>query len=140
MDQVQKTNEWVENIISFWNERKIKLEVGASLKEISEVEYFIGIHFPYTFVELYKKANGFRGNDWNTSMFSIWPLQRIKEKYRINNDTNFIGFCDYLINSHIIGFSKTKVGIFKDHDPLNPVALTFEESIELIIYNSDLIY
>ena len=51
-----------------------------------------------------------------------------------------VDFCDFLINSHCIGFFKTAAVVFKDVNPNFAIALTFEEAIELINIDSDLIY
>jgi hypothetical protein len=114
--------------------------LGELTSEVQKTEALIGIRFPESFIELYSKANGFADWDMNRNMFSVWPLKRIEEEYAINRDKHFVGFCDYLINSHSIGFLKTSDGIFKDYDEFNPIASTFEQGIELLNSDSDLIY
>ena len=133
-------DDWAASIFSFWQRTNIKLEKGASKNEISATEKAVGIHFPLAFVELYTLANGFRDSDMNQHMISIWPLRRIQDEYDEGDDKNFVGFCDYLISSHHIGFSKATMSIFKDYDEFNPIASTFEEAIELVSTGSDMIY
>jgi hypothetical protein len=140
MEHSQNLQQWAIGVISHWIDNKIKLEEGATLTDIQKTEALIGIHFPESFIELYSKANGFADWDMNINMISVWPLKRIEEEYAINRDKNFVGFSDYLINSHSIGFRKTSAGIFKDYDEFNPIASTFEQGLELINSDSDLIY
>ena len=77
-------------------------------------------------------------------MFTIYPLERIRTEYFDNQNINFIPFCDYLINSHQIGFSKLDSKIYTNYNVENNfndlVANTFEESLIEIINNSDKIY
>lgn len=96
--------------------------------------------FPTDFKELFQKANGFEDFDWNGHMFSLWSIERILIEYREDKDNNYIGFCDFLINAHSIGFLKTDEGIFKSYTQIEPIAKTFREAIELINTNSDLLY
>ena len=140
MEHSQNIEQWALGVISHWIGNKIKLEDGATLSEVEKTEALIGISFPKSFIELYTKANGFADWDMNRNMISVWPLKRIVEEYSKNMDKNFVGFCDYLINSHCIGFLKTSTGIFKDYDEFNPIASTFEQGIELLNGDSDLIY
>jgi hypothetical protein len=99
-----------------------------------------GMVFPPAFLALYTQANGFKNRDWTEEMFSFWPIELIVEEYLQGTDPNFVGFCDYLFNSHTIGFLKNFEGIFKHYDLTKPIALSFEEGVELINGNSDLIY
>ena len=88
-------------------------------------------------------AHGFNGfKDWDVigNMFSIWTLERIKDEYEKCEDKNFIPFCDYLIDSHRIGYLKNQSKVFKDFDQLNPIANSFEDTIRLIIEDSKLLY
>ena len=86
-------------------------------------------------------------------MFSIWPMQRIVDEYldqlsRSQGASSylqehakiFVGFCDYLINCHQIGFFKDHLGIYKSYDEFNPIAQSFVETLELINKDSELIY
>ncbi len=140
MESLKEISDWADKVISIWNSKGIMLEKGVSVEEISELERLLDFRFPKDFVQLYTKANGFKALDWDENMFSFWPLDRILEEYQKDGDTNYIGFCDFLINSHSIGFFKTDEGIFKSYDQIQPIGNTFKEGIELIISNSDLIY
>ena len=140
MDNPLNIQTWVEGIFAFWKSQNIQLENGAPEITIAESENIVGIKFPQSLIELYKVVNGFKNWDWNENMFSIWPLQKIVDEYTASKDKNFVGFCDFLINSHCIGFLKNANGIFKDINPNLAIASTFEEAIELINSNSDLIY
>jgi hypothetical protein len=134
------TKTWIENIIQQWQIEKLELNQGASIEIIIIAEKAIDFIFPEQFKELYLKVNGFKNNDWRTNMFSIWPIDRIIEEYNSSMDKNFVGFSDYLINSHQIGFTKNKKGIFKYHDKPDFIAETFEKGIQLINMDSELIY
>ena len=140
MDNSKQASNWTDRSIDIWTSKGIKLQNGISIDKISEFEKLLDFKFPQDFTELYSKANGFEDFDWNENMFSLWSLDRILKEYREDGDTNYIGFCDYLINSHSIGFFKTDKGIFKSYDQTQPIGNTFKEGIELINSNSDLIY
>jgi len=138
---------WINKTIKLWEERNIKIENGATIEIIKETQNILGFIFPEAFIELYKKTNGFKNNDWDEHMFSIWPLHRIIEEYQYSHikNENIIGFCDYLINSHCIAFLKNQNGIFKIYDLTSinspeKIADTFEEAIEMINSNNELIY
>jgi hypothetical protein len=132
---------WAEATRSLWLKRGLKLESGASMADIESTELEVGFQFPVDMKDLYLAANGFR--DWDMdvdSMISIWPMERIREEYNAGSDRNFIGFCDFLINSHSIGFFKDRSGVFKCYDAFNPIAETFVQAIDLINTGSELIY
>lgn len=132
----------IEEILIQWENEKINRNPGAPSNSIIELENIIGFKFPEGFKELYSQVNGFADNDWRENMFSIWPLERILEEYSSSEDKNFIGFADFLINSHNIGFLKTQAGIFKKYR-INEYFLisdSFIDSIKLINTNSDSIY
>ena len=133
-------NEWTDSIIERWITQKIKLNKGSTLDELHEAEKSLDFTFPNEFRQLYLKVNGFFDWDMNMNMISLWPLDRIIQEHKGNNDKNFIGFCDYLINSHEVGFYKTKNGIFKSYDEFNPIVMGFKEVLELINSDSTLIY
>ena len=73
-------------------------------------------------------------------MFTIYPIERIAEEYNESKNKIFIPFCDYLINSHQIGFNKEDKKIYincrldKWHN--DKVADTFEQSLIEIINDS----
>ena len=131
---------WTDDILQQWKSEAISLNPPSSINDIEETEKNIEFNFPKQFKELYLLVDGFKASDWRTNMFSIWPISRIIEEYKLNENKNFIGFADYLINSHQIGFFKDKDGIYKDYDGSNPIAETFEECIKLINSDATLIY
>jgi hypothetical protein len=68
-------------------------------------------------------------------MFSFWSLDIIIEEFAKNHDKNLIGFCDFLIMSHVIGFKRNAAGIFNDYSFLPGegfIAETFKEAISMI--------
>ncbi|MDB5202729.1 MAG: hypothetical protein JWQ27_2138 [Ferruginibacter sp.] len=134
-------DDWFDSIINDWR-TTIKLGKAASLENIFKTEQRIGFKFPDSFRLFYQKANGFENDDWLDSMISIWPLKRMEEE--LGRYQNFIGFSDYLINSHVYGFLTNRPGIFKNYDLAGTVpvkiAETFEEALMLIKNNSDLLY
>ncbi|MEP7230797.1 MAG: SMI1/KNR4 family protein [Ginsengibacter sp.] len=140
MDNSKQILSWTDHVIHIWTAKGIKLQKGISIDKISDFEKLLDFTFPQDFIELYSKVNGFEDFDWNEHMFSLWSLDRILEEYQDDGDTNYIGFCDFLINSHSIGFFKTGQGIFKSYDQKKSIGNTFKEGIELINSNSDLIY
>jgi hypothetical protein len=134
------TNDWTEKIIQQWKTEDIELNPGISADELTLAEKNLGFVFPDQFKELYLKVNGFRDNDWRRNMFSLWPVDRIIEEYNSSNDKNFIGFSDYLINSHQIGFTKDKKGIYKYHNKPELIADTFDQGVHLINIDAEIIY
>ncbi len=131
---------WIDQAISFWQEKGIKLNTGLSKNEIAEFEKLLNYSFPQEFIELYQKVNGFEDFGWNNEMFSLWSLDRVLKEYQESNVENYIGFSDYLINSHQLGFLKEDNRIYKNYDFSNPIADNFKEVIALINSNSVLIY
>lgn len=134
---------WNDGLINFWRSKGIQLKSGATLAEISKTESIIGFKFPEAFIILYLKVDGFDNNDWDENMISIWPLGRILDEY--GRYKGFVGFSDYLINSHVFGFVKDQEGIFKNYDLAESdlpekIAESFQEGINLINLNSDLLY
>jgi hypothetical protein len=140
MDNPRQILSWTDEAISIWTTVGIKLQDRLSSDKISEFEKQLEYKFPQDFLDLYQKVNGFKDFDWNEHMFSLWSVDRILKEYQEDNDNNYVGFCDFLINSHSIGFFKTGKGIFKSYDQTQPIACTFEEAIALINSNSDLLY
>ena len=133
---------WTKPIIENWKSLGIKLNSGLTINAIAEVEHQIGIQFPNDFKELYIQVNGFSEYDWTPTMFSLWPLDRIVEEYDQRHDPMFVGFCDYLICSHTIGFVKNKIGVFKEYEHRKPklIAQSFSEVTHLINIDADIIY
>ena len=143
MQQINLTN-WANDTVDFWASKKLNLEQGVSTGDLEKTENFVDFIFPRSFKELYKKANGFKNWESNEHLFSIWPVEKIIEEFNYGRHPEFIGFCDFLINSHWIGFMRGQQGIFKrwdttNHPPLK-IADSFEEVIKMINSNSDEIY
>jgi len=132
--------DWTDLAINAWTISGAKLLPGLSLSKILEFEALLKFKFPQDFVDLYQKANGFEYCDWNEHMFSFWSLDRIVDEYKTDNDNNFVGFCDFLLNSYSIGFAKDTKRIFKYFDRLNPVCHNFKEAVLLINSSSGSIY
>lgn len=135
----------IRNIIEFWKSSNIKLNDGVKLTEITLLEKHIDFQFPDTFKQFYSEINGFKNSAWNEHMFSIFPIEGIKEEFDFLKNKDFIPFCDYLINSHQIGFSKKAKGIYINYENIlqnfnDKVADNFELSMLEILNNSDKIY
>jgi len=135
-------NPAIEEILTQWENEKISRNPGAPPDSIAAVENIIGFKFPEEFKELYSQVNGFPDNDWRENMFSVWPLERILEEYNSSEDKYFVGFADFLINSHNIGFLKNQAGVFKTYriNEYFLISNSFIDSIKLINTNADLIY
>jgi hypothetical protein len=131
---------WTAQAFSDWNSQGIKLNKGTSFQIISDFESLLSFKFPQDFSELYSKVNGFEDFDWNEHMFSLWSLDRILKEYEEGDDTNYIGFCDFLINSHSIGFHKNDRNIYKHYNESEVIADNFQGFILLLNSNDDLIY
>ncbi len=140
MDNSKQISSWTDEAIAIWKANKTKLQDGISINKISEFEKLLEFKFPADFIDLYQKVNGFEDCDWNEHMFSLWSLERILKEYQEDDNENYIGFCDYLISSHSIGFFKADKLIYKSYEQIEPIANTFEKAIKLINSNSDLVY
>lgn len=136
---------WINEAISKWNMTKTRLNHGASIADIEKAENILSFKFPDDFKKLYLIVNGFQHLDWQEHMFYFWPIERIIEEYTGSSDENFVGFCDFLLASHFIGFKKNQNGIFKLYSSMrnaedNQIAKTFQEAVGMINSSSDLIY
>ncbi len=136
---------WIKEAISKWNLVKTKQNHGASNADIENAENILNFKFPADFKNLYLAVNGFQDLDWQEHMLYFWPIERIIEEYAESSDEDFIGFCDFLLASHFIGFKKSQSGIFKLYSNMkkaedNPIAKTFQEAVGMINSSSDLIY
>ena len=134
---------WVQGVISKWKSEDIKLNPPATIVEIENTEAVLNFTFPADFKEFYLQANGF--NEWDmldNSYISLWPLDRIIEEYNKWGGPEFIGVCDFLINSHAIGFVKNQSGVFKSYNYLenNAIAETYQEAIRMINSGAGAIY
>lgn len=123
---------WIQEAINYWKICNIGLTDGADLNSITSLEKQINIKLPEDFIEFYQVVNGFKDLDMNNNMFSIWPIEKIKEEYTAGGNNKFIGFSDYLIFSHTVGFLKNSYGVFNDFDFEKPVLNTFKEFINFI--------
>jgi hypothetical protein len=128
------------NVIETWRKEGLKLNNPASRESILTTQQKLEFIFPGDFYRFYTQVNGFRDYDMTGEMFSVWPLERIVEEYEKTGEINFIPFCDYLIDSHRIGYLKNRAGVYKDHDRVNMIADTFEATMTLIIRDSTLLY
>jgi SMI1 / KNR4 family (SUKH-1) len=133
-------NDWMKQIIDQWTDEAICFNLGASLEQINNAERKMEFSFPEAFKRFYLQVNGFKQGEWISNLFSIWSLEKILEEYHDCNDKNFVGFADYLINSHQIGFVKGHEGIFKYYDAPEKIAETFELGLMLINQDSELLY
>lgn len=126
----------IEEIVRLWRAEGIQLKASATSESIVEAEQLIGFTFPNSFKQFYALADGFDNHDWTSGMFYLWPIERIREEWNASSQKEFIPFCDYLINSHQIGFLKNKPGIFKQYgmekEPEQPICEEFAEALELI--------
>ena len=145
--------ETIPEIIEQWKAERIQLNPPATLEAIRRAEEITGYTFPSDFKKLYLVADGFKDWDWRSNMFSLSPLQRIIDEYleqlsrsrsaspyQQEQAKDFVGFCDYLINSHQIGFLKNRNGVYKSYDEFNPIAQSFSEALSLINKDAELIY
>src|ERR1044072_3588567 len=107
---------WINEAILTWKREGVALQSGALESYIAEIEQWLGFSFPNDFYEFYKAGNGFENSDMNKDMFYLWPLEVIWAEYQGNDDDEFIAFCDFMINSHQIGFIKNQPGIYKSYD------------------------
>ncbi|MCS3800071.1 SMI1/KNR4 family protein [Niastella sp. OAS944] len=131
---------WINEAILTWKREGVALQSGALESYIAEVEQWLGFSFPNDFYEFYKAVNGFENSDMNKDMFYLWPLEVIWAEYQGNDDDEFIAFCDFMINSHQIGFIKGQPGIYKSYDRTEKVADNFKEFIEILNSNADPLY
>ena len=136
---------WINEAISKWNLVETKLNSGASITDIEKTEALLNFKFPSDFKNLYLIINGFLDLDWQEHMFHFWPLEKIAEEFVESTDKNFIGFCDFFLSAHFIGFKKNRAGIFKMYSSLDQseddsIAQTFQEIVGMINSNDDRIY
>lgn len=137
---MEQLTQWTDLAIEHWKSKGIKLQAGATPEKIRDIESILGFQFPADFTKLYLKVNGFADSEWNEGMFSLWPMEKIREEFHANGDTHYIAFCDYLINSHTIGYHKSDGLIYKDYRMVEPIANNFQEFIQLLNSNDDRLY
>lgn len=133
--------DWIKEAVAFWEECEVKINPPATAADFEKAETILSFSFPDDFKALYAVVNGFYGYEWQEYMFSFWSLDRIIEEFVESKNKNIIGFCDFLIMSHVIGFKRNMVGIFNDYSiDCEPIALTFMEAIGMINSGSREIY
>jgi cell wall assembly regulator SMI1 len=123
---------WIQDAIKNWEADNTNLNAGSDLNSIISLEKALGIKLPADFKEFYLIVDGFKNLSVNNNLFCIWPIEKIATDYVAFHDKNFIGFCDYLMDSHWIGFHKTSEGVFNDFDLEKPITGTFKEFIKFI--------
>jgi hypothetical protein len=133
---------WIQDALNLWELSDTKLNPPASISEIEKAEEILKFKFPEDFKQLYLIVNGFKDLDWQKHMFCFWHLDLIIEEFENSSDKNFIGFCDFLLSSYMIGFVKNQAGIFKSYDYLenNRIADTYQEVVGMINSSADTIY
>lgn len=132
---------WIEDVIIKWKSEGVKVNPPATLAEIEFAEAIVNFEFPLDFKAFYLKINGFEDCEWQEHMFSFWSLKRILEEWSDRNNTNFIGFCDFLISSHEIGFDIISRCIIIDYSIEGEiVSNSFKETIELINSSDPSVY
>ena len=100
-------NSTISDIVTTFRKAGIELNPGASKTAIEKLSKELDFEFPADFIELYTQVDGFKDFDWTEGMFSVFPLSRIREEFNESVKKDFIPFCDYLINSHHLGFNRT---------------------------------
>jgi hypothetical protein len=130
---------WISDTVSKWKNNGTKLQPGVSLDAIVDLEKMIQFRFPREFKEFYQQANGCEYLEMTGSYYSLWSLERILEEHK-NSDNNYVGICDYLINSYSFGFFQNENGIFQEFNRFNVTAESFKEFVELIDIDSHRLY
>lgn len=115
--------------------------MGATASEADEAEHFLNLVFPKSFKDFHAVTDGFEYCDMDENMFSLWSYDRIVKEYSEGTDPNWISICDYLISSHMFGYRKGHIEVFKEYDgSFIVVANNFPEFIRLLIQNDDCLY
>ncbi len=132
----------LDKIIEHWRHTQLKLNDPATIDLINDTQQKISFHFPDDFTNFYLKVNGFKDLDMTNEMFCVWTLERIVEEFEKSNNKNFTPFCDYLIDSHRIGYLKDNLEVYKDYydEKMYKITDTLEETIKLIVIDSELLY
>jgi hypothetical protein len=136
--------DWIQKAITNWQSHTVKMNPPATIVEIEYTESVLNFKFPEDFKTLYLSVNGFKDWDWQEHMFTFWPLGVIIEEFD-EADKGFIGFSDFLLRSHVIGFRRDEVGIFKiypsiEHEEPQSIAQSFEQVVDMINSSNNLIY
>jgi hypothetical protein len=131
---------WILKAVHSWESSNTQMNPPALISEIEKAEVALNFKFPEDFKQLYQVVNGFPNLAWQEHMFCFWPLEMIIEESERWTDKKFIGFCDFLLASHTIGFVRNKKGIYKDYDHINQIADTYQEAVNMINSSADDIY
>jgi hypothetical protein len=134
---------WIEEVISKWRSEGVKLNPPATIAEIETTEAVLNFRFPQDFKDFYLQANGFADLDWQEHMFTLWPLELIIKEFEENGNDTFVGFCDFLIASHFIGYYKNIEGVYKFYigqEVKDFLANSYRETIELINLSAPNVY
>ena len=135
-------NDFSNDIIASWYAQDIKLNEGVSIQQIDYLEKEVSFQFAEDFKRFYLKVNGF--NDFDSlNMFSLFPVDRIKDEYFEQKNQEFIPIGDFMISSHFFGYLKKEPGVFKSYGdgyPVIKICDTFFEFIELIEEDSEILY
>ncbi|AYL94193.1 SMI1/KNR4 family protein [Mucilaginibacter celer] len=135
--------DWIKEAIELWQEDEVKMNPPATAVDIEKAETTLNFNFPDDFKALYTVVNGFEDYEWQEYMFSFWSLDRIIEEFAKSSNKHVVGFCDFLIMSHVIGFKRNEPGVFKDYSVAPGeefIAGTFKESISMINSGAPEIY
>lgn len=134
---------WIREAMEQWHAENVRLNPPAQLSDIEALEKKLSFEFPESFKKLYLIVNGFHDFEWRTNLFSWWSLDRIAKEYEDDRDADFIGFSDFLIVSHVIGFDRTTSKIFKQYGFFGREQIDVSDFKDIIIAinsNSDFIY
>jgi hypothetical protein len=134
---------WIQKVISKWKSEGVKLNPPTSISDINKAEVLLKFKFPTDFKEFYLNANGFAELAWQEHMFTLWPLELIIKEFEESKDDKFIGFCDFLLASHFIGFVNNKEGVFKAYnryENFDFIAPSFKNTIGLINSSASSVY
>ena len=134
------TPTWITEALSSWTASKTKLQPGISINKIREAEKALQFTFPQDFIDLYTLLNGFEAGDWNDHMFSLWPLEQILEEHANEDSVDYIGFCDFLVFSHTIGFSKITGHICQNNHSSISITDSFQQCIWMINNGDKAVY
>lgn len=134
--------DWITKTIELWEGDNVRMNPPATIVDIEKAETALNFNFPEEFKALYTVVNGFEDYEWQKHMFSFWSLDRIVEEWESNS--SFIGFCDFLIMSSVIGFKRNLAGIYKNyaiaHYEDELIVQTFKEVVDMINNSAQEIY
>lgn len=107
MIQEQEFIDISQQVIRFWRQEKVSLNLGATEEEISLFESRYQLLLPPDFRYFYTQVNGMPDGLTDEWLFSLWPLQDISKHPVgvIQNPTDELHFVqvtfgDYCIDSH----------------------------------------